>query len=103
VANPEQNKKLVREAFDTLFKPTRTTRARKPIGRRTTSSTAHISQPGRDGLFDFWSKSLPHTLRHETELVMAEGDLVMLRGRFSGHGQPARGSWWTPYAYVTGC
>jgi len=25
----------------------------------------------------------------DIELVMAEGDLVMLRGRFSGHGQPA--------------
>jgi predicted SnoaL-like aldol condensation-catalyzing enzyme len=36
-------------------------------------------------LFDL-VKALPDTLRHELELVMAEGDMVMLRGRFSGHG-----------------
>jgi predicted SnoaL-like aldol condensation-catalyzing enzyme len=40
-------------------------------------------------LFDL-VKALPDTLRHELELVMAEGDMVMLRGRFSGHGLPAR-------------
>jgi predicted SnoaL-like aldol condensation-catalyzing enzyme len=39
-------------------------------------------------LFDL-VKALPDTLRHELELVMAEGDMVMLRGRFSGHGLPA--------------
>ncbi|MEV6169123.1 hypothetical protein AB0L99_12960 [Streptomyces sp. NPDC051954] len=34
-------------------------------------------------------RSLPAELRHECELIMTEGDMVMVRGRFSGHGQPA--------------
>lgn len=87
MTNPEQNKKLIREAFDTLFNRRDYTRAEAYWSPDYIQHSAHIA-PGRDGLFDL-VKSLPHTLRHETELVMAEGDLVMLRGRFSGHGQPA--------------
>jgi predicted SnoaL-like aldol condensation-catalyzing enzyme len=49
--------------------------------------SAHIP-PGLEGLFDL-IKSLPPTLKHELELIMTDGDLVMVRGRFSGHGQPA--------------
>lgn len=87
MATPEQNKRLVLEAFDTLFN-------RRDYGRAQTywspdyvQHSAHIP-PGRDGLFNL-VKALPDTLRHEPELIMAEGDMVMLRGRFSGHGQPA--------------
>lgn len=39
---------------------------------------------GRSGLFDF-IKSLPATLRYENALAAAEGDEVILHGRFSGH------------------
>ena len=86
--NPEQNKKLVREAFDTLFNRRDYTRAEAYWSPDYIQHSAHIA-PGRDGLFDL-VKSLPHTLRHETELVMDTAN-------------PPRGSWWTPYAYVTGC
>ena len=34
-------------------------------------------------------RSLPPTLRHELELTLADGDMVVVRGRFSGHGLPA--------------
>ncbi|MGW7642273.1 nuclear transport factor 2 family protein [Streptomyces decoyicus] len=49
--------------------------------------SAHIA-PGRAGLFDL-VRSLPDTLRYEHQLVLAEGDHVMLYGRFSGQGSPA--------------
>jgi predicted SnoaL-like aldol condensation-catalyzing enzyme len=51
--------------------------------------SAHIT-PGRDGLFGL-TKALPSTLRYENALAVAEGDVVILHGRFSGHG--LRRSW----------
>jgi predicted ester cyclase len=33
-------------------------------------------------------RSLPDTLRYRNALILAEGDYVMLHGRFSGHGRP---------------
>ncbi|EST36411.1 hypothetical protein [Streptomyces roseochromogenus] len=33
-------------------------------------------------------RSLPGELRHLCELITAEGGMAMVRGRFSGHGQP---------------
>jgi predicted SnoaL-like aldol condensation-catalyzing enzyme len=33
---------------------------------------------------------MPPEFKHELELVMADGDMVLVRGRFSGHGLPAR-------------
>jgi predicted SnoaL-like aldol condensation-catalyzing enzyme len=87
VATPEQNKQLVREAFDTLFNRRDYAQAETYWSPDYIQHSAHIP-PGRDGLFDL-IKALPDTLRHETELVMAEDDLVMLRGRFTGHAEPA--------------
>jgi predicted SnoaL-like aldol condensation-catalyzing enzyme len=49
--------------------------------------SSHI-EPGRDGLFNL-VKYLPPTLRYENSLIMAEGDYVILYGRFSGNGAPA--------------
>ncbi len=34
-------------------------------------------------------KSLPDDLAHEVDFSMVEGDMVMIRGRFTGHEQPA--------------
>jgi predicted SnoaL-like aldol condensation-catalyzing enzyme len=34
-------------------------------------------------------KSLPPSLKYENGLILAEGDMLMLHGRFSGIGQPA--------------
>jgi predicted SnoaL-like aldol condensation-catalyzing enzyme len=82
-----KNKALVREAFDVLFNRRDYALAETYWSPQYVQHSAHIP-PGRDGLFNL-VKDLPDTLRHETELVMAEGDLVMVRGRFSGHGQPA--------------
>jgi predicted SnoaL-like aldol condensation-catalyzing enzyme len=82
-----KNKALVRKAFDVLFNRRDYALAETYWSPHYIQHSAHIP-PGRDGLFNL-VKSLPDTLRHETELVMAEGDLVMVRGRFSGHGQPA--------------
>jgi epsilon-lactone hydrolase len=48
--------------------------------------SAHIA-PGRDGLFEL-VQSLPAELRYEHQLVVADGDHVILHGRFSNHGQP---------------
>jgi predicted SnoaL-like aldol condensation-catalyzing enzyme len=49
--------------------------------------SAHI-EPGREGLFGL-IRSLPDSLRYEHSLILAEGDYVIVHGRFSGHGQPA--------------
>jgi predicted SnoaL-like aldol condensation-catalyzing enzyme len=48
--------------------------------------SAHI-EPGRAGLFNL-IKSLPPTLKYEPGAIVADGDLVIIHGRFSGFGQP---------------
>ncbi len=48
--------------------------------------SAHIA-PGREGLFNL-IKSLPPTLKYEPGMIVAEGNLVMIHGRFSGFGHP---------------
>jgi predicted SnoaL-like aldol condensation-catalyzing enzyme len=83
----ERNKAVVLEAFDALFNRRDYETAEPYWDPGYIQHSAHI-QPGRDGLFNL-VKGLPDTLRHETELIMAEGDMVMLRGRFTGHGLPA--------------
>jgi predicted SnoaL-like aldol condensation-catalyzing enzyme len=52
-------------------------------------SSAHI-EPGREGLFNL-IKSMPPTLKYESGTIVADGDFVMVHGRFSGFGQPV--SW----------
>jgi hypothetical protein len=44
--------------------------------------SAHIA-PGRAGLFDL-IRTLPDTLRHENQLIVAEGDYVIAHGRLGG-------------------
>ena len=44
-------------------------------------------KPGRDGLFDL-IRSSPATLRYEPGTIVAEGDYVIVHGRFSGTGRP---------------
>ncbi|WP_030800712.1 nuclear transport factor 2 family protein [Streptomyces sp. NRRL S-337] len=82
----ERNKEIVREAFDTLFNKRDYAAAEKFWSPDYTQHSAHI-EPGRDGLFDL-VKILPDELRHEVDFIMAEGDMVVVRGRFSGHAQP---------------
>lgn len=82
----ERNKALVLEAFDTLFNKRDYAKAETFWSPDYVQHSAHIP-PGRDGLFGL-VKSLPPTLKHEPREMTASGDLVMLHGRFSGHGQP---------------
>src|SRR6478736_10407291 len=81
-----QNKATVLEAFDTLFNKRDYDKAAKFWSPSYIQHSAHI-EPGRDGLFNL-VKSLPHTLRYANSLIMAEGDYVILHGRFSGNGTP---------------
>lgn len=84
---PEQNKALVLEAFDTLFNRRDYDAAARFWSEQYIQHSAHIA-PGRDGLFTL-IKSLPDTLRYEHSLILAEGDHVIVHGRFSGSGRPA--------------
>jgi predicted SnoaL-like aldol condensation-catalyzing enzyme len=85
--SPEQNKKLVLEAFDTLFNKRDYVAAERFWSNRYIQHSAHIP-PGRDGLFNL-VRGLTATLRYENQLVLAEGRYVIAHGRFSGHGRPA--------------
>jgi len=78
----EQNKRLVLEAFDTLFNKRNYASAEKFWSPDYIQHSAHI-EPGRDGLFNL-VKSLPPTLRYEPGTVVADGDFVIVHGRFSG-------------------
>jgi len=81
---PEQNKVLVLRAFDLLFNKRDYAAAEKFWSPHYIQHSAHID-PGREGLFKL-IESLPATLRYEAGLVVAEGDVVIAHGRFSGFG-----------------
>jgi monoterpene epsilon-lactone hydrolase len=85
-ATEDANKALVIEAFDTLFNRRDYSAAKGFWSPGYIQHSAHIA-PGRDGLFDL-VKALPAELRYEHELVVADGNHVMLHGRFSGRGEP---------------
>jgi predicted SnoaL-like aldol condensation-catalyzing enzyme len=82
----ERNKALVLEAFDTLFNKRDYVGAERVWSPRYIQHSAHIA-PGREGLFEL-VKAAPPTLRYEPGLVVAEGDFVILHGRFSGFRLP---------------
>ena len=82
----EKNKALVLEAFDTLFNKRDYAAAEKYWSPTYIQHSAHI-EPGRDGLFNL-IRSSPPTLRYEHQLIVAEGDYVIVHGRFSGTGRP---------------
>jgi len=81
-----KNKALVLEAFDTLFNQRDYQKAEAFWSDAYIQHSAHI-EPGRDGLFNL-IRAAPASLRYEPGLIMAEGDHVMLHGRFSGNGRP---------------
>ena len=82
----EKNKALVLEAFGTLFNKRDYAAAEKYWSPNYIQHSAHI-EPGRDGLFNL-IRSSPPTLRYEHQLIVAEGDYVIVHGRFSGTGRP---------------
>ena len=82
----EETKAFVLKAFDTLFNDRDYAKAAEFWSDNYIQHSAHIP-PGREGLFNL-IRNLPDTLRYENAHIMAEGDYVMLHGRFSGHGRP---------------
>jgi hypothetical protein len=78
---PEKNNALVLEAL-TLSSTYGTTWQPSAIGPLTTFNIALISRPGREGLFNL-IKSLPPTLKYEPGTIVADGDFVIVHGRFS--------------------
>jgi len=82
----EKNKALVLEAFETLFNKRDYEAAKRFWSPNYIQHSAHI-EPGREGLFDL-IKGIPATLKYEPGVIVAEGDFVIVHGRFSGFGQP---------------
>jgi predicted SnoaL-like aldol condensation-catalyzing enzyme len=83
-AEREANKTLVLEAFDTLFNQRECAKAECYWSPNYVQHSAHI-EPGREGLFNL-VKSSPPTLKLEAETIVAEGDFVIIHGRYSGTG-----------------
>jgi predicted SnoaL-like aldol condensation-catalyzing enzyme len=82
----EKNKAFVLKAFDTLFNQRDYAAAERFWSSNYIQHSAHI-EPGREGLFRL-VKGLPPALKYENGLIIAEGDYVLLHGRFSGIGLP---------------
>jgi predicted SnoaL-like aldol condensation-catalyzing enzyme len=81
-----ENKAFVLEAFETLFNKRDYVAAERFWSSNYIQHSAHIP-PGREGLFNM-IKGLPDDFRYENGLVVANGDYVLLHGRFSGIGLP---------------
>ena len=82
-----RNKALVLKAFDALFNRRDYDEAERYWSPRYLQHSADI-EPGRDGLFNL-VKSSPPTLKYEPGVIAADGDFVIIHGRFSGLGRPA--------------
>ena len=82
----KSHKVLVLEAFDTLFNKRDYKAAARYWSPNYIQHSAHI-RPGREGLFDL-VRSAPATLKYEPGTVVAEGDYVIVHGRFSNTGRP---------------
>jgi predicted SnoaL-like aldol condensation-catalyzing enzyme len=82
----EKNKALVLKAFDTLFNKRDYATAQRYWSPNYIQHSAHIA-PGREGLFEL-IKASPPALKYEPGLIMAEGDFVIVHGRFSNIGLP---------------
>jgi predicted SnoaL-like aldol condensation-catalyzing enzyme len=81
-----RNKALVLEAFDTLFNKRDYAAAERFWSPNYIQHSAHI-EPGREGLFNL-IKASPASLKYEPGVIVAEGDFVIIHGRFSGIGRP---------------
>jgi predicted SnoaL-like aldol condensation-catalyzing enzyme len=81
-----RNKALVLRAFDTLFNKRDYAAAERFWSPKYIQHSAHIA-PGREGLFAL-IRSIPPTLKYEAGTIVAEGNFVIVHGRFSGFGAP---------------
>jgi predicted SnoaL-like aldol condensation-catalyzing enzyme len=77
-----KNKAMVLEAFNTLFNRRDYASAESFWSPDYIKHSAHI-EPGRDGLFNL-VKRLPPTLKYEPDTIVADGEFVIVHGRFSG-------------------
>ena len=84
--SPSQNKAIVIEAFDTLFNRRDLEKAKQFWSPDYVQHSAFVPA-GRDGLFGTLASALD--MRYEYQLAIAEGDYVIIHGRFSGVGQQA--------------
>jgi len=85
-SNAEKNKAIVLEAFNTLFNQRDYRAAERFWSPNYIQHSAHI-EPGRDGLFNL-IKAAPPSLHYEPGVILAEGDYVIVHGRFSNIGLP---------------
>ena len=82
----EKNKELVLKAFDTLFNKRDYAEAERFWSPNYIQHSAHI-EPGREGLFNL-IKTMPPKFKYEPGTIVAEGDFVIVHGRFSDFGEP---------------
>jgi predicted SnoaL-like aldol condensation-catalyzing enzyme len=85
MSQEELNKRLVLDAFDTLFNRRDYVAAAKYWSPDYQQHSAHIP-PGREGLFDL-IRGVPMSLRYESQLILANREFVMVHGRFSNTGR----------------
>jgi predicted SnoaL-like aldol condensation-catalyzing enzyme len=95
-ARAEQNKRLALEVFGTLFNKRDYAAAEKFWSPHYLQHSAHI-ELGRKGLFNL-VKTLPPTLKYEHGTIVADGDFVIVHGRFSGF-QPV--NWIAPTLFAS--
>ena len=81
-----ENAALVLKAFDTLFNRRDYATAETYWAADYIQHSSHI-EPGRKGLFDL-IRAAPADLHYEAGTTVAEGDIVIVHGRFSNIGQP---------------
>jgi predicted SnoaL-like aldol condensation-catalyzing enzyme len=82
----QQNRELVLKAFDTLFNKRDYAAAERYWSPNYIQHSAHI-EPGREGLFNL-IKTMPPKFKYEPGTIVAEGDFVIVHGRFSDFGEP---------------
>lgn len=86
MTSPAETRALVLEAFDALFNRRDYEAAARLWSPDYIQHSAHIA-PGRDGLFNL-VKAAPAELRYENAVAVADGEYVLLHGRFTGNGRP---------------
>jgi predicted SnoaL-like aldol condensation-catalyzing enzyme len=79
-ATAANNKEIVLSAFDALFNKRDYKEAERFWSPEYIQHSAHIAA------VIALTKALPASLRYENAIAVAEGDFVILHGRFSGHG-----------------
>jgi predicted SnoaL-like aldol condensation-catalyzing enzyme len=81
-----QNKEIVEEAFDAVFNRRDESAFERYWSADYVQHSAHIP-PGREGLKGLVAQ-LPKALKYEIGHICAEGDFVIVHGRFTNIGQP---------------